>query len=83
MLALNTDTQIQVCVIQEPYRLQKLSLSNLSLQMSNLNHGLKILILPENLVKLEVLIIIGPKLPLALFPDLLFVQNVRLLGSKH
>lgn len=51
--------------------------------MSNLNHGLKILILPENLVKLEVLIIIGPNLPLALFPDLLFVQNVRLLGSKH
>lgn len=61
MLALNTDTQIQVCVIKEPYRLQKF-IPFKCLQMSSLNYGPQ-LILPENLVKLKVLIIIRPNLP--------------------
>lgn len=67
--------KIQVLVIQEPYRLQKLSLSHSSLQISHLNHGLQ-LILPENLVELKVSIIIRPNLPLALFPALPFTQHV-------
>jgi len=65
----------------EPYKLQKLSLSSPSRPMSNLNHGLQLLILPENLVKLEVISIISPNLQLALFPALLFIQNVTRLQA--
>lgn len=70
-----------VIQIPEPYKLQKLSLSNPSLPMSSLNHGLPLLILPENLVKLQITIIINPNLQLALFPALLFIQNVTRLQA--
>lgn len=84
MLALNTNTEVQVHVIQEPYRLQKLRLSHSSLQMSHLNHGLQ-LILPENLAELKVSLIIRLNLPSVLFPTLPFVQHVlrlQVLGLK-
>lgn len=59
--------------ISEPYKLQNLHLSNPFLPMSNLNHGLQLVTLPENLVKLKVTTIISPNLQLALFSALLFI----------